>query len=957
MEYKDTLNLPRTDFAMKADLVTREPQRQKQWAADRLYEKIQRQRAAAERFVLHDGPPFANGDVHIGTALNKILKDIIIKYKTLRGFSAPYVPGWDCHGLPIEFKVSQELRQALAAGGAGETDAVSIRKACEAYARKFIDLQRTQFKRLGVLGDWEHPYLTLNKEYEADELRLFADIVAQGFVYRGKKPVYWSIPCRTALAEAEVEYADHVSQSVFVKFPLLGREKTFVVIWTTTPWTLPANLAVAYNKDFQYVLARVGEENYLVFRGLLPAVAEKCGWTGYGETPFPAEELARLEYQHPFIPARTGRAFAADFVTAETGTGFVHIAPGHGQDDYNLGRAHGLPVYSPVDDDGKLAHTSDLPAEQQMPAAMLGKSILEKHGKSDANEAVLHELRARQVLLHQENYHHSYPHCWRSKTPIIFRAMDQWFIKIDHLRATAGGTPPAAGAFRQQALAEIDRVKWIPDWGVNRIKGAVQSRPDWCISRQRSWGVPLPAFYDAQGGAILDAQVVRNVADLIEQQGSNVWFEKTAAELWAQVKPANWAGADAVAKSNDTLDVWIDSGSSSRAVLMRRPELAHAADGQTPAATTWQADMYLEGSDQHRGWFQSSLLLSLAGNGAAPFRTVLTHGFMVDADREKISKSKQGGYEKPQTAEAYVKKWGADVVRLWVASQDFRSDIVVSEERVNKVGETYRAIRNTLRYQLSNLYDFNPATQAVAGEALTGLDRWILGEFSKLEAEVMAAYDQFEFHVVYQKISQFIAVELSSVYHDVIKDRLYTDPANSLRRRSTQTALHRLVTGLCQMLSPILAFTADEAWEFVPGNAATSVHETEWRPVALARSEREAGEWKNLFALREVSLPELEKARQAKTIGKSLEARLTVNGHGQALADAELHLDALRELLNVSQVSLSRTGTDTIFAVVAKAEGQKCERCWHWEMDLGRSPEHPTLCGRCVEAVKPRPAA
>jgi isoleucyl-tRNA synthetase len=939
MEYKDTLNLPRTDFAMKADLVVREPERLKKWETAGLYAQIQRQRAGAERFVLHDGPPFANGDVHIGTALNKILKDIIIKYKNLRGFSAPYVPGWDCHGLPIEFKVSQEMRKA----GDVSADAVAIRTACDAYARKYIDLQRAQFKRLGVLGDWDHPYLTLNQAYEADELRLFADIVEKGFVYRGKKPVYWSIPCRTALAEAEVEYNDHVSQSIFVKFPVVGRDHTFIVIWTTTPWTLPANLAVAYNKDFQYVTAKVGSENYIVYRGLLPAVAEKCGWSAHTETPFPTEELANLEYKHPFIPARKGRAFAADFVTADTGSGFVHIAPGHGQDDYNLGRAHGLPIYSPVDDDGKLAHTSDLPVEQQMPAEMLGKAILEKHGKSDANEAVLHELRARRALLHQENYHHSYPHCWRSKTPIIFRAMDQWFIKIDHLVPAGDGQ---ATTFRSAALAEIDRVHWIPDWGVNRIKGAVQSRPDWCISRQRSWGVPLPAFYDGQGGAILDPQVVRNVADLIEKHGSNVWFEKSAAELWSLVKPQNWAGADAVAKSSDTLDVWIDSGSSSRAVIARRKEIA----GQEKP---FQADMYLEGSDQHRGWFQSSLLLSLAGNGAAPFKTVLTHGFMVDADREKISKSKQGGYEKPQTAEAYVKKWGADVVRLWVASQDFRTDIVVSEERVNKVGETYRAIRNALRYELSNLYDFDPARQAVADDKLTGLDRWILGEFSKLEGEVIAAYDKYEFHVVYQKVSQFIAVELSSIYHDVIKDRLYTDAANSPRRRSTQTALHRLLTGLCRMLSPILAFTADEAWEFVPGKETGSVHGATWRPVVFTRPETEINEWKNLFSLREISLPELEKARQAKLIGKSLEAKVTINGNGQALLDAKLHLDSLRELLNVSQVSLIHTGKDTMFATVSKADGQKCERCWHWEMDLGRDAEHPTICGRCVEAVKP----
>ena len=989
-DYKNTLNLPRTGFPMKADLVAREPERLKKWEAARLYQKIQAARANAEKFVLHDGPPFANGDVHIGTALNKILKDIVIKYKTLRGFSAPYVPGWDCHGLPIEFKVSQEMRKQRAAGvppadpsssvstsnpneigssgrmpEAPSENAATIRKTCEAYARKYIDIQRTQFKRLGVLGDWDNPYLTLNKEYEADELRLFADIVAQGFVYRGKKPVYWSIPCRTALAEAEVEYQDHVSQSIFVKFPVVGQPNTFVLIWTTTPWTLPANLAVAFNDKFQYVQVEVAGEKYILFRGLLPAVAEKCGWSNYSEQPFPTEKLAALQFQHPFCN-RTGKAYPAEFVTSDTGTGFVHIAPGHGLEDYGLGRKVGLPIYSPVDDDGKFAHTNDLPVEQQMPAEMIGKSILEKHGKSDANEAVLHELRARHALLHQENYHHSYPHCWRSKTPVIFRAMDQWFIKIDHVisvgddvrslkskpeisQSLVTSTP----TFREQALAEIDRVKWVPDWGVNRIKSAVQTRPDWCISRQRTWGVPLPAFYDAKGEPILDAQIVRHTADLIEKQGSNVWFEKSAAELWSFVKPKDWKGAEAVAKSSDTLDVWIDSGSSSRSVLMRRPELNHSTLNSQPSTNGWQADVYLEGSDQHRGWFQSSLLLSLAGNGIAPFKTVLTSGFVVDADREKISKSKQaqGGYEKPQTAEAYVKKHGADIVRLWVASQDFRNDIIVSEERISKVGETYRVIRNALRYQLSNLYDFDPAKHTVTDDKLTGLDRWILGEFSKLEQEVLKAYDDYEFHVVYQKVSQFIAVELSSIYHDVIKDRLYTDPANSHRRRSTQTTLHRLVTGLCQMLAPILAFTADEAWEFVPGKPTGSVHETVFKPTNFSTTESEQANWKSLFELRNSVLPELERSRQAKTIGKALEAEIVISVAPKTNAEiAEKFQDDFRELVNVSQVKFKR-GDVLPVCTVNKSDGQKCERCWRWEMDIGKNAEHPTICGRCVEAV------
>ena len=937
MDYKNTLNLPQTDFPMKADLLTREPDRLKKWQAAGLYQQILQQRQGAEKFVLHDGPPFANGDVHIGTALNKILKDIIIKYQSLRGRYAPYIPGWDCHGLPIEFKVTQEMRKA----GDTASDAATIRRACEAYARKYIDIQREQFKRLGVLGDWEQPYLTLNKEYEANELRLFADIVEQGFVYRGKKPVYWSIPCRTALAEAEVEYQDHVSQSVFVKFPIVDHPGTFIVIWTTTPWTLPANLAVAYNSNFSYSLVRAEGGEYIVSALLLSAVAQKCGWEGYEIVrSLDGAHLSQLEYQHPFCN-RTGKLFAGDsFVDNTTGTGFVHIAPGHGMDDYRLGTENGLPIYSPVDDDGRFTHTTDLPVEKQMPAEMLGKSILEKHGKSEANEAVLHELRVRQALLHQENYHHSYPHCWRSKTPIIFRAMDQWFIRIDH-------APDNQQTFRDQALEEINRVNWIPDWGKNRIEAAVKGRPDWCISRQRTWGVPIPAFYDAAGQPILNAQVVRKAADLIEHHGSNIWFEKSAADLWQALKPDDWQGPEAATKSGDTLDVWIDSGSSSRTVIASRPEL-RGSDSKP-----FQCDMYLEGSDQHRGWFQSSLLLSLSGNGAAPFRTVLTHGFMVDADREKISKSKQGqgGYEKPQTAEAYVKKWGADVVRLWVASQDFRNDIVVSEERIAKVSETYRVLRNSLRYQLSNLYDFDPAKHAVTDHDLTGLDRWILEEFANLEHAVVDAYDKCEFHVVNQRVSQFVAVELSATYHDLVKDRLYTDGADSPRRRSTQTAIYRMFKGLCEILAPILAFTADEAWGFVPARSVDSAHLLTWAPTKFQRGEAEREAWMKLFALRELALPELEKARQAKTIGKALEAKLTFVGTPEALAQAQIHAEALREILNVSQLALEIQATGDTTVAVARAEGQKCERCWHWETDVGTTAEHPTLCGRCAQAV------
>ena len=936
MNYKDTLNLPQTGFPMKASLVEREPQRLEQWYAENLHARIRERHAQAEEtFVLHDGPPFANGDVHIGTALNKILKDAILKFQTMRGKNVPYVPGWDCHGLPIEFKVVQELRKA----GREDASPAEIRRECEAYARKYIDHQRTQFKRLGVFGDWENPYLTLDKKYEADELRLFADIVEKGFVYRGKKPVYWSIPCRTALAEAEVEYADHVSQSIFVKCPVEGQEDTFLIIWTTTPWTLPANLAVAYNSQFTYVRAKVGTETYLLERKLLPKVAETCGWENVetlGEIS--GAELGELRYVHPFID-KTGPVLAGDtFVENSTGSGFVHIAPGHGLEDYGLGSQNGLPIYSPVDDAGKLAHTDDLPAEAQMPAELVGQSILEKNGTSEANEAVLALLRRLNRLVYHEKYSHSYPHCWRSKTPVIFRAMDQWFIKIDHEN------------FRQQALAAINEVNWVPGWGQNRIEGAVEGRPDWCISRQRTWGVPIPAFY-AGTEPILDARIVRNTAALIEDHGSNVWFERDTAALWADVKPTDWEGSEPDGKSMDTLDVWIDSGSSSRSVIMQRPELHHA---EKEGVENWQADVYLEGSDQHRGWFQSSLLLSLAGNGAPPFKTVLTHGFMVDADREKISKSKQGqgGYAKPQTSEAYVGEYGADIVRLWVASQDFRNDITVSNERIKKVAETYRNLRNALRYQLSNLYDFDPTQHTVADSELTPLDRWILDQFTAMQDDVTGAYERFEYHVVYQRISQFVSVELSSVYHDCVKDRLYADAADSPRRRATQTTLLRLCSGLARMLAPICVFTSEEAWEFLPGDKADSVHLADWPEESLNLTDEERADWENLFALREPALAELEKARQEKLIGKALEAQVTITANPEALKTAQAHAETLRELINISQLKLTEdTSAEAAAYSVTKAEGTKCSRCWRWEKSVGQYKNHPELCTRCMDAV------
>ena len=976
MDYKNTLNLPRTDFAMKADLVAREPQRLARWEADAIYAQIRAARAGQPKFILHDGPPFANGDVHVGTALNKVLKDIIVKYKSLRGFDAPYIPGWDCHGLPIEFKVTQDMRKA----GDTASDAATIRTACDAYARKYIDLQRTQFKRLGVFGDWQNPYLTLNKEYEADELRLFADLVAQGFVYRGKKPVYWSIPCRTALAEAEVEYADHVSQSVYVKFKLAGEPNTFLLIWTTTPWTLPANLAVAFNPSLFYSRIHADGNVYLVCNSLLETVVQKCAWPGgyQIERTVSADELATLTYEHPFC-ARTGRLFPADFVTADTGTGFVHIAPGHGADDYNLGRSQGLPIYSPVDDAGCLAHTADLPADQQMPAELLGKSILEKHGKSDANDAVLHELRVRNALAHQENYHHSYPHCWRSKTPIIFRAMDQWFIRVDlvaadvrrlHSNAEHGtqnteqsqSLLTSAATFREKALAEIDRVNWIPDWGKNRIEGAVKSRPDWCISRQRSWGVPIPAFYDAQGEPILDAAIVRRAADLFEQHGSNVWFEKTATELWQLCRPANWTGREATAKSSDTLDVWIDSGSSSRAVLMRREELQHAAptapnsELQPPNSKLdgWQADVYLEGSDQHRGWFHTSLLESCGTRGRAPFDAVLTHGFVLDEKGRKMSKS-LGNVVAPQDVMAQS---GADILRLWVVASAYEQDLSIGPNILKQMSDLYRRLRNTLRYLLGNLSGFT-ASERLDAVDMPELERLILHRVCELDRLIRNACDSYDFHGLFNELHNFCAVELSAFYFDIRKDVLYCDAPSSTRRRACRTVLDVLYDCLVKWLAPFLCFTTEEAWLARFPDTGGSVHLEQFPNLpAYWRDDGLAQKWAKVRDLRRVVTGALELERAAKKIGASLQA------HPKVWATSD-YLDAIKGLpmddIGITSAITCQEGAAPAGAyalpdvpgvgvLVELAAGQKCLRCWKVLPDVG-SHRHPGVCERCMSAV------
>src|ERR1700716_443255 len=769
--YKDTLNLPRTDFPMKANLTTREPELLKSWNESRLYQKIQDARKDRQTFVLHDGPPFANGDVHMGTALNKILKDFVVKSQTMLGKRAPYVPGWDCHGLPIEYKVVKESRGL---------SPLEVRKKSEAFARKYVDLQREQFKRLGVFGDWDNPYLTMDPKYEAEILRAFAVFVEKNLVYQSMKPVFWSTGAQTALAEAEVEYQERHDTAVYVKFPIVTgplKDKASIVIWTTTPWTLPANLAIAVDPKELYVVQEFRNlggasaprtETLLLADKLVPQFCANTKFVPVGEPQqsFPGAKIDKIKARHPFLD-RDAIVLTADFVTMDTGTGAVHIAPGHGEDDYNLSRANKLPILSPVDDHGRFTDEAGLPH-------LVGKYVF------DANIDIVNLLRERGRLLGEQKFHHSYPYCWRSKTPIIFRNVEQFFIRIDDLRG--------------KALEAIHKeVHWIPAWGENRIAGTVESRPDWVISRQRSWGVPLPVFYSADGKAILDAKVIRKLADLVAEHGSNIWFELDDVDLAKKLGLPK-----GTTKRNDTIDVWIDSGVSHKAVLETRPEL------RLPA------EMYLEATDQHRGWFQSSLMTSIALNNRAPYKMGVTHVFVVDVYGKKISKS--SSYDKPMDAGHFIGRHGADLVRLWASSINYTDDVPFSEEIFTRLCDAYRRTRNTLRILHGNLFDW-PAKGAASEPTLIAC--WILSKLDYVIADSRAGYEAFEFHKVYHILNQFCAVDLSSLYIDITKDRMYCDAPDSPRRRATQATMHNIFEALCKLLAPILAFTAEEAWRYL----------------------------------------------------------------------------------------------------------------------------------------------
>jgi len=910
MEYKDTLNLPKTAFPMRASLPQREPAWFQAWEKADLYGLLQSEQKERPLFVLHDGPPFANGDAHMGHALNMTLKDIVLKSKNMSGFQVPFIPGWDCHGLPIEHKVMKDLAE-----GSKQLDPVEIRRHCEAMARKYIDLQRGQFKRLGVFGDWEKPYITMDGPYEADVLRVFSKLVDKKMVYQALRPVHWSTGCQTALAEAEIEYQPKKDLSVYVKFPLTPESATklhvppdtALLIWTTTPWTLPANLAVAVQPKLGYAVFELDGQHVICQKNAaakVPRLAEAIPHKDliFGET----FEKQTVEYRHPFLD-RTGRVFSADFVTDETGTGLVHIAPGHGHDDYVLGQQKGLAVLSPVDDRGCLTAEAGV-------AELAGQYVFK------ANPLVRDLLKARGFLWAEQEFEHDYPHCWRSKTPIIFRSVTQWFIRVDD--------------FRARALQAIDEVQWVPSWGKNRIQGTVATRPDWCISRQRTWGIPVPVFYRPDGTPLIDGDVIRKLADLVEKNGTNLWFEKTDAEL------ARLLGLpEELKKGRDTLDVWIDSGCSHAAVTRRR--------------LRFPADLYLEGSDQHRGWFQSSLSTSVAVSGEAPYKEVLTNGFVVDLDGKKLSKSNT--YQKPTDLTSFVEKFGADILRLWVASQDYRDDVPFSEEIFKIVSDTYRSFRNTLRILLANLYDFDPARDCVPDADLSGIDLYMRTRLQDVIRQSIAAYNSYEFHQVYHVINRFCAVDLSALYVDVTKDRMYCDAPSSLRRRATQTVMYETFETLSLLLAPLLPFTAEEAWQyFQDGRDGATAEGRLLRPsVHLAQfpQPRETGNtaelsarWEKILLLRSQVNEHLEKARQQKEIGKSLEAEVHLQGSGFTVGDRTL----LEEVLNVSKVVLTDGAAEI---AVRRADGAKCVRCWKYFDELGSHPEHPEICPRCTEAV------
>jgi isoleucyl-tRNA synthetase len=945
---KDTLNLPRTDFAMKANLPTREPERLAAWESAGLYEQIRRARAGSPKYILHDGPPYANGAIHLGHALNKCIKDFVVKTKTMAGFDAPYVPGWDCHGLPIEIKVDEQL-----GGRKLELNPLQVRQACRDYANRFIDLQRSQFKRLGVLGRWDSPYSTMNFSYEARIAEAFYGFFEKGFVYKGLKPVYWCWHDRTALAEAEVEYEQHTSPSVYVRYKLKNfadkqhpqyinltnepqfanePQNTFAIIWTTTPWTLPASMAIAFNPETIYSLIEVSDgTRYIVADDLLTEVAIACN---LGKVTILAkvtgDQFDRAIFEHPFLD-REILGVLADYVTTEQGTGAVHTAPAHGPDDFATGQKYNLPLTCNVDAQGKLRNYDGQPFD--------GLFIFK------ANPIIIDLLNERGALMGRHNLEHSYPHCWRCHNPLIFRATEQWFISME--TPVLSPKEKTQTTFRQRALDEIKRVTWDPTWGEERISNMVATRPDWTISRQRIWGVPIAVFLCEKCHEPLnDEKINRSIVKLFEKDGADAWYKHDVADLLPKKTSCLNCGGKEFRKEMDILDVWFESGASWLAVLEQEPEL------QFPA------DLYTEGGDQHRGWFQSSLLNAVALRDTSPYRMTITSGWTLDEQGRAFSKSLGNGVDPVDVAN----RLGAEIVRLWVASVDFREDVAASENLMQRVSENYRKLRNTLRFLLSNLSDFTPATDSIAFPALQPLDQYILARTAELDASLRKAYDEFEFHRAYQTLNEFINTDLSALYLDVIKDRLYTLAPNAPARRSAQTTLWRIAETLTRLIAPILSFTADEVWQFLPPvpHREPSVHLALFPDVADIVPGRVAGledDWAHLLRIRELVNIELEALRANKSIGKGLDAAVTLivtEGSDENLV-LRRYEDALPEFFNVSQVTVqSIAATKDSAALLIKAEvasGSKCERCWRVLPDVGADARWPSVCARCAEAL------
>jgi isoleucyl-tRNA synthetase len=933
MDYRDTLNLPQTKFKMKANLNQKEPEYLKRWEKEDLYKMLQEHGEDKPLFVLHDGPPYANGHIHLGTAFNKILKDIILKSRRMAGFQAPYIPGWDCHGLPIEHNVDQELGEKK-----NSIPKLSKRGACRKYAGKWIKTQKAEFKRLGVLGDWDKPYLTMNYDYEATIASEFNKFLLSGSVIRNKKPVYWCATCTTALAEAEVEYYDHRSPSIYVKFPViedisdvdaaLSGDKVSVVIWTTTPWTLPANLAVAFHPDFEYAAVKTGDETLIMAKEMVDGVMAEMEISDYSvAATFSARSLEKRNCRHPFLD-RNSLFVLANYVTLEAGTGCVHTAPGHGADDYLTGLRYDLEVLSPVDSEGRYTEEAGPYAGQQVPAV---------------NKVINADMAASGALLHEDSIEHSYPHCWRCKKPVMYRATPQWFISME------------SNDLQKKALAEIENVQWTPAWGMQRIHSMVENRPDWCLSRQRTWGVPITVVSCTECGEVVKSEaLVARIDQLFKEEGADAWFRHDLSDFLEEGYSCASCGGTEFEKEEDILDVWFDSGSSHAAVVEARPEL------RAPA------DLYLEGSDQHRGWFQSSLLTSVGTRGHAPYKGVLTHGYVVDGKGKKMSKS-IGNVVAPSEV---IKKFGAEILRLWVSSEDYRDDVKVSDEILKQVADSYRKIRNTIRYMLGNVTDFDPAVNTVAFEDMEEIDRWALGRFEELRAKVTGAYESYEFHPIHQALNYFCGTTMSSFYLDILKDRLYCSGTDSRLRRSAQTVLHEILGGLLQLMSPVLTFTTAEAWEHFKNldpkaSLKESIFFTEFpAPQPERLDTAQDARWNKLIQVRSSITKALEAARRAKLIGHPLEAEVVIEVSGDWSDFIHAEWEQVKDVCIISELTgcedrstlpdleffISEEIPELAVAVRA-AQGDKCERCWTRDTFVGSDNDHPQLCKRCLDVV------